>query len=117
MGKSLSASLTVSAVISIALLALYQFTAWFLRGAIQLEEFFKTVFLLPQRDGGLAFFQPAQYGFLAVIAFLSTWVCMELPRMSSRLAYLAGAIFLTVLLSACLSFCGVLFEPFSGVAA
>jgi class 3 adenylate cyclase len=116
MGKSLSASLTVSAVISFALLALYHFTDWFLRGAIRLEEFFKTVFILPQRDGGLAFFQPAQYGFFAIMALISTWVCMELPRLSSRLAYLVGAIFLTGLLSVCLSFCGVLFEPFSGVA-
>jgi class 3 adenylate cyclase len=117
MGKSLSASLTVSAVISFALLALYKFTEWFLRGAIRTEEFFHTIFVLPQREGGLAFYQPAQYGYFAVMALVSTWICMELPRLFGRLAYLGAAIFLTVLLSASLAFCGILFEPLSGIAA
>src|SRR6476619_1029501 len=104
MGKSLSASLTVSAVISFALLALYKFTTWFLQGAVNLEDFYRTILVLPQREGGLAFIQPAQYGYFAVMALVSTWVCMELSKVFSRLAYLAGAIFLTVLLSASLAF-------------
>src|SRR5436189_247092 len=72
MGKSLSASLTVSAVISFALLALYKFTTWFLQGAVNLEDFYRTIFVLPQREGGLAFIQPAQYGYFAVMALIST---------------------------------------------
>lgn len=117
MGKSWSASLTVSAVISFALLALYRFTEWFHRGAIRLEDFYGSVFVLPFRDAGVAFHEPLQYVYFAVMALFSTWVCMELPRLFSRIAYLAAAVFLTFLLSALLSFCGVLFEPFSGVTA
>jgi class 3 adenylate cyclase len=119
MGKSLSASLTVTAVISFALLALYKLIhpSWFLQGAAWLEGFYYSIFVLPQREGGLAFNEPAQYVFFAVMALISTFVCMELTRLSSRIAYLVGAIFLTALLSASLSFCGILFEPFSGVAA
>lgn len=117
MGKSLSASLTVSAVISFALLALYRFTAWFLQGAVDLESFYHTVFILPRREEGLLFSQPAQYIYIAVLAFVSTWVCMELPRVFSRIVYLLAAIFLTFLISASLAFCGVLFEPYSGATA
>jgi class 3 adenylate cyclase len=119
MGKSLSASLTVTAVISFALLALYKLVdpSWFLQGAAWIDDLYHSNFVLPKTAGGLAFHEPAQFGFFAIMALVSTWVCMELPRLSSRLAYLAGAIFLTVLLSACLAFCGILFEPFSGVAA
>lgn len=117
MGKSLSASLTVSAVISFALLALYKFTEWFHRGALNVAEFYNTIFVLPQREGGLAYYEPAHFAYFAVIALVSTWICMELPRLFSRLAYLAAAIFLTVLLSVSLAYCGILFEPFSGIAA
>lgn len=117
MGKSWSASLTVSAVVSFALLALYRFTDWFIRGAVRLEDYFNTVFVLPHPGAGLSFHQPVQYVFFAVMALVSAWVCMELPRVFSRIAYLAGAVFLTLLLSPVLAFCGVLFEPFSGVAA
>lgn len=117
MGKSWSASLTVSAVTSFALLALYRFTDWFHRGAIRLEDFYHSVFILPVRGEGLLFQESLQYVFFAVMALLSTWVCMELPRVFSRVAYIIGAIFLTLVLSALLSFCGFLFEPFSGMAA
>lgn len=119
MGKSLSASLTVTAVISFALLALYKLVhpSWFLQGAAWLDGYYNSVFVLPRRDGGLAFNEPVQYVYFASMALVSTWVCMELPRLFSRIAYLLGAIFLTVLLSASLAFCGILFEPFSGVAA
>ena len=116
MGKSWSASLTVSAVTSFALLALYRFTNWFHRGAVSLDDFYQSIFVLP---GGqeLLFREPVQYVFFAVMALLSTWVCMELPRVFSRLAYIVGAIFLTLVLSALLAYCGILFEPFSGIAA
>ncbi|MCE9519341.1 MAG: hypothetical protein K8R87_07300, partial [Verrucomicrobia bacterium] len=41
----------------------------------------------------------------------------ELPRPFGRVAYLAGAVFLTLILSPALRLCGMLFEPFSGAAA
>lgn len=117
MGKSWSASLTVSAVISFALLALYRFTEWFHRGAIRLEDFYRSVFVLPPQDAGISFHEPLQYAYFAVMALFATWICMELPRLFSRIAYVAAAALLTFILSALLSFCGILFEPFSGVAA
>jgi class 3 adenylate cyclase len=118
MGKSLSYSLTVSSVISFALLALYKFTDWFgQRGTALVKDLFNSVFVLPRGAEGLAFNEPAQYIYFVILAFVTCWVCMEVPKIFSRITYLFGAIFLTLLLSACFAFCGVLFEPFSGVVA
>jgi len=72
--------------------------------------------ILPVK-GELRLLLPLQYAFYTLVAFVSAWVCMELPRLFSRAAYLAGAVFLTLLISPALAFCGVLFEPFSGVSA
>ena len=116
MSKTWTISLIVSAGVSFALLALYRFSEVFFHAALSLEGFFARVFILPQ-GVALTFHQPLQYVFLAVMAFASAWICLELPRVLSRIAYLAGAVFLTLLLSPVLAFCGILFEPFSGVAA
>ncbi|MFZ4768272.1 MAG: hypothetical protein ACOYMN_25275, partial [Roseimicrobium sp.] len=116
MSKSWTFSLIVSAVVSFAILALYRFTEIFVRSAVWLEDSYSAIFVLPT-GAALSFHQPLQFLFFATMAFLSAWVCLEMPRVLSRLAYLAGAAFLTLLLSAVLAFCGVLFEPFSGIAA
>ena len=116
MSKTWTLSLIVSAVASFALLALYRFSELFFHAALSLEGFFARVFILNQ-EAALAFHQPLQYVFLTSMAFVSAWICLELPRVLGKIAYLAGAVFLTFLLSPVLAFCGVLFEPFSGVAA
>jgi class 3 adenylate cyclase len=115
MGKSWTVSLIVSSVVSLLLLALYQQTGVFVDLAVKLQNFFYTVFILSPEK--LAFFIPLQYVFLVVMSFVSALVCLDLPRVFSKVAYLAGAIFLTLLLSPVLAFCGVLFEPFSGAFA
>ena len=101
---------------SAALLMLYNSTPIFYLGALWLKDFFPTVLVLPT-SSNLHLVMPLQYAFYTVVAFLSAWVCMELPRPFSRVAYLAGAVFLTLLIAPALGFCGVLFEPFSGVSA
>jgi class 3 adenylate cyclase len=116
MGKSWTVSLIVSSVVSLLLLALYKQTGLFVDLAVRLRDFFYTIFILPA-DKTLAFSMPAQYVFLAVISFVTAMVCIDLPRVFSKVAYLAGAVFLTLLLSPVLAFCGVLFEPFSGSLA
>jgi class 3 adenylate cyclase len=115
MGKSWTVSFIVSSVVSLLLLALYQQTGVFVDLAVKLQNFFYTVFILPPEK--LKFFIPVQYVFLVVMAFVTALVCLDLPRIFSKVAYLAGAIFLTLLLSPVLAFCGVLFEPFSGAFA
>ncbi len=116
MGRIWAASLMIGVTVSAALLMLYQVTPIFYRGAVRLEDFYHATFILPVK-GDLRFFLPLQYAFYTAVAFLSAWVCMELPRLFSRIAYLAGAVFLTLLISPALAFCGVLFEPFSGISA
>jgi class 3 adenylate cyclase len=115
MGKNWSASLSVSAVVSLALLALYKFTTLPQEWAFKLEDFYRTIFLLPPAE--LVLRQAPQYVYIVVMALVTTWVCMELRGVLARVAYLIGAVFLTFVLSALLSFSGLLFEPYTGVAA
>lgn len=116
MGRSSAASLLIGTLVGAMLLALYRFTPVFVLGAARLESIYQGIFVL-QDSGRPAFFLPLQYFFYTVMAFVSAWVCLELPRPFGRIAYLAGAVFLTLVLSPALRFCGLLFEPFSGAAA
>ncbi|TLD68975.1 hypothetical protein FEM03_20150 [Phragmitibacter flavus] len=116
MGRSWSASLLIGAMVSGLLLAGYHFTSIFIRAAVEMEGFFLQAFVLPG-EGDLWFSLPVQYGYFTVMAFLSAWVCLEQHRVFGKLVYMAGAVFLTVLLSPILAFCGVLFEPLSGAGA
>ncbi|RBP40390.1 class 3 adenylate cyclase [Roseimicrobium gellanilyticum] len=116
MGKSWSVSLIVSSIVSMLLLAVYQQTDLFWHWAGKLREFYYTVFIL-STEGRLDISVPLQYVFLAVMSFVTALVCIDLPRVFSKVAYLAGAVFLTLLLSPVMAFCGVLFEPISGTFA
>lgn len=116
MGRIWAASLMIGVTVSAALLMIYQVTPIFYRGAVRMEDIFHAVLILPAKVD-LRFILPLQYAFYTLVAFVSAWVCMELPRPFSRAAYLAGAVFLTLLISPALAFCGVLFEPFSGITA
>lgn len=116
MGRSAAASLLIGTLVAAMLLALYRFTPVFEVGASRLEGVYLGVFLA--KNGGRPdFFLPLQYFFYTVMAFISAWICLELPRPFSRVVYLAGAVFLTLVLSPALWLCGLLFEPFSGAAA
>lgn len=116
MGRSWSASLLMGALVSGLLLAGYHFTSIFIRAAVEMEGFFLQTLVLPG-DRDLLFSLPLQYGYFTVMAFLTAWVCVEQQRVSGKVVYMAGAVFLTVLLSPILAFCGMLFEPLSGATA
>jgi len=116
MGRSWAASLLIGVLVSAALLALYHITKIFIYAALHTEDFYHTIFILPA-GRELALHTPLQYAYYTIMAFLSAWVCQELPRTFSRLAFIAGGIFLTFLLSPALAFAGIIFEPFSGAAA
>jgi class 3 adenylate cyclase len=118
MGRSFAASLLIGTLVGAMLLALYRLsiTPVFFLGASKLESIYQGIFLLKD-SGQPGFYLPLQYFYYTVMAFVSAWVCLELPRPFGRVAYLAGAVFLTLILSPALRFCGILFEPFSGAAA
>src|ERR1700712_2163163 len=116
MGRSWAASLLIGVLVSAALLALYHITEIFFFAALHTRDFYHTSFVLPPGNE-LHFVLPAQYAYYTIMAFVSAWVCQELPRTFSRLAFIAGAIFLTFLLSPALAFAGIIFEPLSGSAA
>lgn len=98
------------------LLAGYHFSSWFIHSAVIMERVFYQAFRLPEM-GDLKFLLPLQYGYFTLLAFLTAWVCAEQAKVFGRLMYVFGAVFLTVLLSPILAFCGVLFEPLSGALA
>ena len=58
-----------------------------------------------------------QYGYYTLMAFLSAWICVELPRFWQKVAFVVGLCFLTVTFSATLALRGWLLEPFSGLIA
>lgn len=109
-------SLLIGAVVSGVLLAGYHVSSVFFIAVVKMEAAFRQLFVLPPSEA-MAFHLPLQYGYFTLLAFLSVWICLELPHWFNRLAYLAGAVFLTWLLAPVLAFCGVLFEPLSGTAA
>ncbi len=116
MGKSWTASLIISAAVSLLLLALYEQTNVFLKWTLHLMEYYKTIFILPNPED-MGYYKYAQYGFLVLMALFSSLICLDVPQHFIRVMYLAGAVFLTAVLSAALAFCGVTFEPFSGSLA
>lgn len=115
-GNSWASSLMIGVMVSASLLAVYHLTEVFYVNAIKLEVLLQRFLILPGK-GDLVFHQPVQYAFFTVMAFVSAWVCIDLPQAFRKLAFIFRASFLTLLISPALAFCGILFEPFSGVAA
>ncbi len=114
MSSKRAAILIIGVLISAPLLALYH--CGLMRGASDtLESAFRQVFILP--DAKLARSLPLQYFYYTAMAFCSAWVCAEMPRRSRKVAFIFGAAFLTLLLAPALAFNGLLFEPFTGMAA
>lgn len=106
--------LIIGVVVCAPLLALYHYGI-FPQAAAWLERAYRDVFTLPEAP--LRLLRPAQYAFYTFMAFVSAWACGEMPRQSRKFGFMAGASFLTLTLSPALAFNGVIFEPFSGVAA
>lgn len=115
-GHSWTSSLMIGVMVSAGLLAVYHLTEVFYIRAIKLEVLLQRFLVLPGK-GELVFHQPLQYAFFTVMAFVSAWVCIDLPHWFGKVAFIFRASFLSLLISPALAFCGILFEPFSGVAA
>lgn len=116
MGRSWAASLILGAVVSAVLVGLFHLTSLFSGKMVELEEFYRSIFILPVA-GPLKFMVPLQYGFITLMAYLTAWVCIEMPRRSGKVAFIVASGFLTLLLSPILAFSGMLFEPLSGLLA
>ncbi|MCE9519077.1 MAG: hypothetical protein K8R87_05950, partial [Verrucomicrobia bacterium] len=79
MGRSAAASLLIGTLVGTMLLALYRFTPVFEVGASRLESIYQSIFILKD-SASPHLFLPLQYFFYTVMAFVSAWVCLELPR-------------------------------------
>lgn len=114
MSSKRAAILIIGVFVCAPLLALYHYGV-FREISGWLERTYHQVFVLP--DEHLIRLVPVQYAFYTFMAFFSAWVCVEMPRQSRKVGFIFGASFLTLSLSPALAFNGLLFEPFSGIAA
>ncbi len=115
-GQSWASSLMIGVMVSAGLLAVYHLTEVFFLNAIKLEQLFHRFLILPGK-GELVFHQPVQYVFFTVMAFATAWICIHLPHWFAKWTFIVRACFLTLFISPALAFCGILFEPFSGLVA
>jgi class 3 adenylate cyclase len=106
--------LIIGVVVCAPLLALYHYGV-FPSLARWLEGVYRQAFML--RPEPLTLHIPVQYAFYTAMAFISAWACGEMPRQSRKFGFMSGAAFLTFTLSPALALNGMIFEPFSGVAA
>ncbi|MDI1315608.1 adenylate/guanylate cyclase domain-containing protein [Prosthecobacter sp.] len=114
MNRNHVAAMFIGVLVCIPLLALYQF-GFFKSTADWFAVLFGRAFILPA--GGLKRVILLQYGYYTVMAFVSAWVCIEMPSQWRRFAFLLGGTFLTVTFACIMAMSGVLFEPISGSLA
>jgi len=114
MSRNRAAALLIGVLVCVPLLALHHF-GMFGKVAEWLRGIYESTLHLPQT--GMRQFLPLQYGYYTLFAFITAWICVELPLQSRKFGFILGAVFLTLTLSPVLAFNGVLFEPFSGSAA
>ena len=114
MSRIRPAILFIGVLVCTPILALHQFGIFkeLREGLLHLYE---QRLLLPGPD--IVSLRFLNFGYYTVMAFVSAWVCMMLPRQLHRFAFLLAITFLTFALSPLLALNGILFEPFSGVAA
>src|SRR5947208_2609353 len=114
MGRSWTASLFLGTFVSAVLLLFYHMPVGehglplFISGALRLQTLYEGLFVTVDPESARLLL-PLQYLFYTVMAFLSAWICQEHPRIFGRIAFLAGSIFLMLVLSAALWFCGIVF--------
>jgi class 3 adenylate cyclase len=105
----------IGVFVSAGLLALYQVTGLFFQGLLLTEGWLRELLVLSPDP--LVPSVPLQYGYYTVIAFASAIAGVLVRSFIGRLSFLLAAIFLTLTMPGALALNGVLFEPFSGVAA
>ena len=114
MNRNHAAAMFIGVFVCVPLLALYQF-GFFKSTADWFNILFARGFILPA--GGLKQIILLQYGYYTVMAFISAWVCIEMPSQWRRFAFLLGGTFLTISFSCIMAMSGILFEPVSGSLA
>ena len=114
MNRNHAAAMFIGVLVCIPLLALYHF-GFFKAAADWFAVLFARSFILPA--GGLKQIIWLQYGYYTLLAFISAWVCIEMPSQWRRFAFLLGGTFLTSTFSCIMAMSGILFEPVSGSMA
>lgn len=104
----------IGVFVAAGLLLLYKATGIFFKGALLVKSICAQVLVL---RGELSFYMPLQIVYYTFMAFVSAFIGAELRSFTGRLAFMAGACFLTITLAPLLAYHGWLFEPFSGMAA
>lgn len=114
MNKIKPSALLIGVAVCVPLLVLYR-TGLFAELSANLLRFHRDHLQLENPD--LKRHALLQYGYYTMAAFLTAWVCIELPKVGQRFAFMLAMVFLTLSLSFVLAWKGVLFEPFSGIFA
>jgi len=114
MNKLKPSVLIIGVIVCVPLLAMHRF-GLFAELSDVLLRFYREHLVLADAD--LKRNALLQYSYYTAAAFLSASVCMDLPRQLHRFTFLFALCFLTLSLSFVLAWKGVLFEPFSGIAA
>ena len=114
MNRNHAAAMFIGVLVCIPMLALYQF-GFFKSTADWFAGLYARGFILPA--GGLKKALLLQYGYYTIMAFISAWVCIEMPSQWRRYAFLLGGTFLTVTFACIMAMSGILFEPVSGSVA
>jgi class 3 adenylate cyclase len=114
MNRNHSAAMFIGVLVCIPLLALYHF-GFFKATADWFAILYARGFILPV--GGLKQVIWLQYGYYTLMAFISAWVCIEMPSQWRRFAFLLGGTFLTSTFACIMAMSGILFEPISGSLA
>jgi class 3 adenylate cyclase len=104
----------IGVMVGATLLALYRVTSIFIKASQWVADIYSQSFQLPATP---VLVTPLQYAYYTVMAFVSAFVCAGSPRLGTKIRFLGGALFLTLLLSPILAFNGWLFEPLSGMVA
>lgn len=114
MNRNHVAAMFIGVLVCIPLLALYHY-GFFRSTAEWFAVLFARGFILPV--GGLKQVIILQYAYYTLMAFVSAWVCIEMPSQWRRFAFLLGGTFLTISFACIMAMSGILFEPISGSLA
>lgn len=101
-------------LVCVPLLALHRF-GLFSEMASWLGERLPRLLVLPETGVGMSL--PLQYGFFTLLAFFSARIGFTRGALWLKGLYLLAVSYLTLTMTVTLAWAGVLFEPFSGMAA
>lgn len=106
--------LFIGILVCVPLLALYHF-GFFPQTATWLGSRLPRLLVLP--EDGVKTCRILQYTYYTGAAFLCAWLGLSLRAMWQKLGFLLGFSYLTLGFTVVLAWAGILFEPFSGIAA